>query len=41
MLADDSAERVVQLELLESLVAAGRFERAWELGERLSFALAR
>ena len=32
---------VVQLELLETLVAAGRFERAWELGERLSFALAR
>ncbi len=40
LLADDSAERVVQLELLESLVAAGRFGRAWELGERLSFALA-
>jgi DNA-binding CsgD family transcriptional regulator/DNA-binding transcriptional ArsR family regulator len=37
MLADESAGRVVQLELLESLVAAGRFERARELGERLSF----
>ena len=36
MLADQSAEFVVQLELLESLVAAGRFERARELGERLS-----
>ena len=36
-LADESAVRVVQLELLESLVAAGRFDRARELGERLSF----
>ena len=35
VLADESAERVVQLELLESLVASGRFERARELGERL------
>ncbi len=40
LLADDDAERVVQLELLESLVAAGRFGRAQELGEQLSFALA-
>ena len=39
VLADESAERVVQLELFESLVAAGRFERARELGERLSLAL--
>jgi DNA-binding CsgD family transcriptional regulator len=38
-LAADSAEQVVQLELLESLVAAGRFERARELGERLSLGL--
>jgi len=36
VLADDGAAWVVQLELLESLVAAGRFERARELGERLS-----
>jgi DNA-binding CsgD family transcriptional regulator/DNA-binding transcriptional ArsR family regulator len=36
VLADDSAARVVQLELLESLVAAGRFDRGRELGERLS-----
>jgi DNA-binding CsgD family transcriptional regulator/DNA-binding transcriptional ArsR family regulator len=36
LLADESAERVVQLELLELLVAAGRFEQAQELGERLS-----
>jgi DNA-binding CsgD family transcriptional regulator len=39
MLADDSSEPVVQLELLESLIAAGRFERARELGERLSLGL--
>jgi len=39
VLADESAERVAQLELLESLVAAGRFERARELGERLPLAL--
>ena len=38
VLADESAQRVVQLELFESLVAAGRFERARELGERLSSA---
>ncbi len=37
VLADESTAPVVQLELLESLVAAGRFERARELGERLSF----
>ncbi|MBV9000959.1 MAG: AAA family ATPase, partial [Solirubrobacterales bacterium] len=36
VLADESAASVVQLELLESLVAAGRFERARELGERLA-----
>ena len=39
MLADEPAASVVQLELLESLVAAGRFERARELGERLSSGL--
>ncbi len=37
VLADDGVAGVVQLELLESLVAAGRFESARELGERLSF----
>ena len=37
VLVDESAAGVLQVELLESLVAAGRFERAWELGERLSF----
>lgn len=36
VLTNESAARPVQLELLESLVAAGRFERARELGERLS-----
>jgi DNA-binding CsgD family transcriptional regulator/DNA-binding transcriptional ArsR family regulator len=36
LLADESAARVVELELLESLVAAERFDRARELGERLS-----
>ncbi len=36
VLADDGAAWVVRLELLESLVAAGRFDRARELGERLS-----
>ena len=36
-LADEGVVGAVQLELLESLVAAGRFERARELGERLSF----
>jgi DNA-binding CsgD family transcriptional regulator/DNA-binding transcriptional ArsR family regulator len=39
MLADESAVRVVQLELLESLVAAGRFAGARELGERLCSSL--
>ena len=39
VLADESAAPGVQLELLESLVAAGRFERAREVGERLSSGL--
>jgi DNA-binding CsgD family transcriptional regulator/DNA-binding transcriptional ArsR family regulator len=39
LLADESTQPVIELELLESLVAAGRFERARELGERLSYAL--
>jgi DNA-binding CsgD family transcriptional regulator len=38
VLADDSGA-LVRLELLESLVAAGRFERARELGERLCLGL--
>ncbi len=39
MLADESLATMVALELLESLVAAGRFERARELGDELSFGL--
>ncbi|MGN6872786.1 MAG: helix-turn-helix transcriptional regulator [Solirubrobacteraceae bacterium] len=39
MLTDASAAEVVRLELLESLVAAGRFERARELGEPLALSL--
>jgi DNA-binding transcriptional ArsR family regulator len=37
--ASERGVRAVQLELLESLVAAGRFERARELGDQLCFEL--